>query len=209
MTETIESFVAKLQTEGVQAGREAAEKIRTDADAQAKQILQQANEQAQQIAEQARTDAEAIVAKGRTELQLAARDAVLRLQDTLAGSLKAVLTQPVKDQLEKTDFLASLLHDIVMQYARADSDHTDTIKINVSDEQFKKLSEWAIGELHKAAEGSGASINLRGKLTQAGFEYTVSGSTVEVTTESVVETLGELVGPQLREMLAQSGKNGQ
>ena len=39
MGETIEAFIEKLQTDGVEAGQEAADKIRNEAEQQANQIV--------------------------------------------------------------------------------------------------------------------------------------------------------------------------
>ena len=47
-------------------------------------------------------------------------------------------------------------------------------------------------------EGKQVSIDLKGTLSGAGFEYAVSGATVEMTLESVVEVLSRLVAPDLR-----------
>ena len=47
----------------------------------------------------------------------------------------------------------------------------------------------------------GIKMDLRGTLAGAGFEYTVAGATIEVTLDSVVETLTSLVGPELRKVL--------
>jgi len=204
MVESIESFVAKLQNEGVQAGEEAAGKIRDDAQAQAEQIVQDAQAQAAKIIADAQAQAESTQAKSQNELKLAARDATMRLCDTLTQSLRMVLVAPVEAQLGKADFLASLLHEIVMAYARADSEHKSEIKVNVSPEMRKQLTDWAIDELHKAAQDHSTSIDLKDTLAQAGFEYKVAGGTVDVTVDSVVDTLAELIGPAFRELYESS-----
>jgi hypothetical protein len=50
-------------------------------------------------------------------------------------------------------------------------------------------------------ENIGIHMDLQGTLAAAGFEYSASGATIEVTLDSVVETLGALVGPELRRVL--------
>ena len=99
MAESIESFVAKLQSEGVQAGEEAAAKIRTAAQEQAEQIVQEARQQAEKIITDAQTEAESTWAKSQNELKLAARDAAMRLRDTLTKALRMVLVGPIEEQL--------------------------------------------------------------------------------------------------------------
>ena len=141
MAESIESFVAKLQAEGVQAGKDAAEKISEEARRQAGEIVQNAGAEADKIITEARSQAESILARSRSELALAARDTVHQLHNTLMQILRNVLTGPVTEHLRNTDFLSPLLHDIVMQYARADSERKSKIDINVSPDLATQLAQ--------------------------------------------------------------------
>jgi vacuolar-type H+-ATPase subunit E/Vma4 len=201
--ETIESFVAKLRQEGVQAGRADADQIRAEARQQAKDIVAQAQRQAETIVAEANTRAEETLARSRTDLDLAARDAVLRLQEALSRALTAVLGQHVKQHLEDHEFLGRLLHEIVLLYVQADFERRGVLNINVRPEMREKLVAWAFREIGEDnVQRVRPSIDLKGVLTDAGFEYTYDGSTVEVTRESVVEALMDLVGPALRETIA-------
>ena len=74
MTETIESFVEKLKSEGVEEGKRQAEQLREDAEQQARQIISDAEKQAQKAIGDAKAEAESILFRNRTELELAARD---------------------------------------------------------------------------------------------------------------------------------------
>ena len=78
------------------------------------------------------------------------------------------------------------------------------MQINVSPQTQSELADWALQEMTARAAEAGMSIDLRGTLSTAGFEYEVTGGTVEVTVESVVETLSEMVSPQLRQMVQQA-----
>jgi hypothetical protein len=49
-------------------------------------------------------------------------------------------------------------------------------------------------------------IDLRGTLAEAGFAYEIAGGTVEVTVDSVVEVLSEMVGAELRKRVAAAGQ---
>jgi vacuolar-type H+-ATPase subunit E/Vma4 len=202
MAETIESFVAKLQAEGVEAGRQEAERLSQEADKQAQEIVRQARREADKITADAKAEADDTLARARTELELAARDATLRLQEALGRALAALLHQQVRQVLEDDDFLGRCLHDIVMIYVKADFEQREVLKINVPAEMREKLISWALKEIGQVnIEKVRPAIDLKGTLADAGFEYTVAGSTIEVTRESVVEMLMELVGPGLRDVL--------
>lgn len=160
MAETLESFVAKLQAEGVQAGQQAAEKIRSEAQAQAKDILAQARQQAQDLLTAAQARARQDQSKAQTELQLAARDAVLRLRDGLNQALRAVLERGAKTALADTDFLGKLIHELVMAYANADLEGRSTLGVNVTSPMRQKLADWRSTRSRKKPCGAGGAPSI-------------------------------------------------
>lgn len=203
MAETIEGFVEKLRDDGVKAGQEAAAQIKSEAQQKAEQTIEAANAQAQKIIEKAESEAESVYNKSQTELKLAIRDAVLKLQDIIAKSISKVLVEPVEDTLSNTEFLATILQDIIVQYADSDSKGKTQIDINVSDKQSKELTDLVLNKLKESGKSDDVSLNFHTVLEKAGFEYKLSGATVEVTQASIVQSLTELVSPRLRELLSQ------
>ncbi len=204
MPETIESFVAKLQADGVQAGQDQAEKIKADAQAEADRILEEARQQAEKIKADAQAEADSVLQRSQTDLKLAARDATMKLRDALQRCLQAVLAQSSEQALSDVKFLGQTLHHIISSYAEADIEGDETIRINVPEDTRQKLIDWAIAEIGRERiehEHGALSIDLKGTLRQAGFEYNVTGATVEVTVDSVVEMLSEMVSPRLREVI--------
>ena len=204
MGETIESFVAKLQAEGVQAGQEEAKKLRAEASQQAEQIAQQAKQQAEKIVADARQEAEKLLSRSQSELRLAARDTVHRLREALERALREVLAHGAEQKLSDPDFLGNLLHELIILYAQADIEQKNRITIDLRPDLRDKLLAWALQETAQKAEAAGLRMDLKGTLKEAGFEYGVSGAKVEVTLSSVAETLSEMVGPKLREVIAQA-----
>jgi len=206
MAESIESFVAKLQNEGVHAGRQEAQKIVADAGKQAEQIIADANAQGEKTIANANAEAQNILSRGKTELSLAARDAVLRLQETLGKCLQAVLRYHTAEALGDVEFLGKVLHELILLYAKSEQEVVEGFKINVSPDLRQELAEWAMKEIgRERVEDINVHLNLQGTLSAAGFEYTTSGATVEVTLDSVVEALSDLVSPELRKVLESAG----
>jgi len=204
MADSIESFVSKLQNEGVEAGRQQAEAIRAEARDEADRIIHDAEQKAAKIIQDAEQQAADTRHRGQTDLQLAARDTVLRLRETLSRALRTVLVTGTEQPLGDPEFLKGLIHDVVMQYARADREGQVSIQIRVSDEVKDQLTDWCRHQLAPEAEGAGVAVDIKGALAEAGFEYQVQDANVEVTRTSVVETLSDLVSPRLREMLAKA-----
>ncbi len=210
MASTIEEFVSKLQADGVQAGQAEADKIIAQAQKQAEQIVQQAKAEAEKIVSAAKKEADSSLAKSKTEMELAVRDAVKKLRRSIAAGIEVILAAPVQEPLQNSEFLSKLLHEMVMEYVKADIAHKPEIKINLKPEMHQKLVAWAIGEIRQAVEGKSARLDLKGNLRKAGFEFTiVGGATVEVSEDSVVAALAEMVGPRLREILDQAMKKAQ
>jgi V/A-type H+-transporting ATPase subunit E len=207
MPDTIESFVKRLQSEGVEGGRQAAEKIEAEAKDQATQILQEAESKAAEIRAQAEADATSHRNKIEGELRLAVRDTVLELRETLSGMLQRLLSTKVEGQMSDEAFLKNLIQEVLQQYTKADSEGIGDIRINLTPDMEKKLAQWAVNELQQALEKSGRNVEVQGTLESAGFEYRVTQGTVAVTTESVAAKLQELARPELSKLLSESGEN--
>ncbi|NQT72417.1 MAG: hypothetical protein HQ553_06545 [Chloroflexi bacterium] len=207
MTDTIESFVTKLKSEGVEEGKRQADQLRSDAQQQAEQIVADAKRQAEKIIADANAEAESMLARSRTEMELAARDATLKLRDSLEKALQAVLTGLVESQLNDAEFLRGLIQSIVSRYLEAEIESYAPMKISVSPEMHKQLTDWAIEKLRISAIDDTSGIDLKGELRQAGFEFSLHGATIEVTKDSIVDTLMQLVSPSLREVIRQANQS--
>ena len=206
MADTIESFVKKLQADGVDVGRQEAAKIQQAARDEAEKTIDDAKRQAEKIVADARADADGMLARAKTELQLASRDAVLKLRNALARALEAIVAEGTKEKLADAGFLGQVLHDLVKLYAESHMGaRSAPMTINVTAEMKQKLQEWALSELgHQVVDSLRGKFDIHGTLAATGFEYKIAGATVEVTVESVVATLKDLVGPGLRDVLDQA-----
>jgi len=207
MVQTIEEFVKTLQEEGVEAGRRQAEKLLAEAKQQAERIIEQAKQQAAQIVDEAHREAQRVRVRSETELRLAARDTITRLQDALKSALRAVLFPAVRRTLMDEKFLADLIRDVVLRYAENDAIDRGAAVARVSKEiDEKQRQQMASQMLESLAQGGGglASINLEAVLAEAGFELVLRDGTVEVTTEAVVDSLTEMVGPEVRKLISEA-----
>lgn len=197
---TVQSFVEKLRSEGVEAGQKEAERLRAEAEQEKQEILAKARAEADNIKSSAQAEADSTLENSKHELELAARDAALTLKDTLERALQAIIVKPVQEELSRPEFLREVIKEVVTKYAEADIAGQTTVSINLSPELAGQMEEWAINELGQACGGAG-HVDVKGALKQAGFEYTFSGGTVEVTATSVVETFGGMLSRRLRDTL--------
>lgn len=70
----------------------------------------------------------------------------------------------------------------------------------------QQLSDWAIGKLRLDTKEDAGGFDFRDDLRQAGFEFSLHGATIEITQQSVAETLMQLVSPTLREIISQANQ---
>ena len=213
---TLESFVARLHDEGVEAGRQEAERLVREARLEADRIVEQARKEAERLSADAEARAAEELSRGRAELEMAARDAVLELSEVLAGGLGALLARSVEEELRDPDFLRSLLKEAVGAYARADAEGQRPIEVRVPAELEDQLESWAFGELARGIRGGPAGpdgeggagaadgtnrVELSATLERAGFEYRAVDGTVEVDVAAAVDLLLGLLTPRLRKTI--------
>lgn len=201
MPTNIESFVRTLESEGVEAGRKAAEKIEAEAKKKAEQIISQAKEAAQQVVADAQAEAEKLKARMNSSLELAARDAVFLLREKLSRQLEMIVKLSVDKTLKDEETLVPVLREVIPAYAKALSKDGLTTKISISNELKSRLMEAAIRELSHSLRGQNVQMDVDYSLAKNGFEYKIEGSTVEVSTASVTSLLAEMIDPELQQFL--------
>jgi len=201
MPKNIEAFVETLKSEGVDAGKKAAEKIEADAQAQASQITAQAKANADQIIADAEAQANKIKSRMNSSLELATRDALLALKEKLSQLLNALLAREVETALSNEDTLASVLREVIPAYAKAESQASVSADIVLPEALKGKLLESTLKDLVKALKNQGIQAEVKSSLANAGFQYKIEGSTVEVSSDSVTALLADMIDPELRHIL--------
>ena len=201
MPKDIESFVKTLESEGVDAGKKAAEKIKADAGEQAEKIISEAKTEAQQIITDAKAEAEKIKARMNSSLELATRDAIFMLRERLSQQLSALLSWNVKKAMDDEKTLTNLLCEVIPVYAKADAEKGQAAEIRVPQDMKDHLLESAVKELTDSLKNSNVQVDVKHNLAKAGFEYKIKGSTIEVSPESVTALLEEMIDPELQKFL--------
>jgi len=206
MPTNIESFVKTLESEGVEAGKKAAEKIAAEAKEQAADVIAKAKKEAEEIVAQAQSEAEKVKARMNSSLELATRDAIYLLREKLGQQLKLLLEVNVEKALNDGETLSHVLREVIPLYAKAEAGSKLTTEINISQELKNRLLENAVRELAHSLKGKNVQINSSYTLAKAGFEYKIEGSTIEVSTESVTALLSEMIDPELQQFLEKAAQ---
>ncbi|MCG6990000.1 MAG: hypothetical protein LJF06_17795 [Gemmatimonadetes bacterium] len=204
---TLEEFIDRLQSEGVEAGLKEAEEVRSAAAREAAGLIKEARETAREVVEQAEVEAREILADARRELALVVRDVHLGLRVGLERVLTSLLERGLEHHLEDPELLARLLSEVVSAYARGDAEGR-TIELKVRPELVEELTAAVPGILGRAL-ADGSRVDVKAGLEAAGFEYRIEDAVVEVTPASVADALVQYVSPHLRALLREaSGEEG-
>jgi vacuolar-type H+-ATPase subunit H len=201
MPTNIESFVKTLESEGVDAGKKAAQKIEAEAKEKADKISAEAKEKANQIIAEAEAEAEKIKARTNSSLELAMRDAIFLLREKLGLQLNNILKLNVEKALKDEETLVNVLREVIPAYAKADAENKLSSEINISSSLKSQLLETSLGELANSLKQQNVQLEIGYDLAKDGFEYKIEGSTIEVSTESVTSLLAEMIDPGLQEFL--------
>ncbi len=211
MTKTVEAFVQQLKTEGIEAGQQQATAMLEQAKAEASRLIEEAEARAESLVRAAEAEQARIAARTKSELELAARDTVIKLRSALESAISSTVAAGMGQQLESPTFLQDVLRSIIDRYVETDALNEGTFTVDLPSQQRDALVGWALGALADSRYRElGISLNLRGHLQRAGFEYRVQGANVEVTVESVVETLRPMVDARVAELVhvAAAGEKG-
>jgi V/A-type H+-transporting ATPase subunit E len=201
MPKSIESFVKKLQSEGVEAGKDAAEKIKKDARREVEKILADAKVDAEKIVVKAESDAKRQLCRAQNELELAVRDAILKLGESLGRIMSVMLARRVEQKLCEPDYIGEIMREVIIAYAKADAEQAPRIDINISKKMHDKLNDKALEDLCRNLHGNRDKLALKSTFSKAGFEYKIHGATVEVSPDSVSELLSEMVNPDFQKII--------
>lgn len=105
----VEQLIERLREQAINTGQAKAESIVTDAQKRAAWLIEEAEQEAKNIVKKAQSDADALRDAGTDALNLAARDVLLRLRDTLLGSFSQEVQRVVGDKMADRDFMQRLI----------------------------------------------------------------------------------------------------
>lgn len=199
----VRELIERLHGEGVEAGREEAQRILEEAQREAAQTLSEARAQADALLDQARREAEAQSSQAREALELAFRDALLRLKEELADQFAREVRALVHSQLGDQQ----VLRKIILELAQV------AVPDELADRPLEILVPAAEGEQGHALDAVIAGVTrdmLRAGVelraadpAQTGVRVLVKGEdvAVEFTDRAVADLLLKYLLPRFRALL--------
>lgn len=212
----VEQLIERLREQAIDAGQAKAESIVTDAQRRAAWLIGEAEQEAKNILKKAQTEADAIQSAGRDALNLAARDALLRLRDTLLGSFSQEVQRVVGEKMADQQFMEQLILALAGQVR-------DKIGLDQHQQLTFVLPETISGveELRKNPEElqqgklSGVAAAMAGDLLRKGVHFEVgdelksglvirledNAMLIDFTDEAVAALLLKHLQPRFRALL--------
>lgn len=212
----VEQLIDRLREQAVNAGQAKAEDIVANAQKRAAWLIGEAEQEAKHIVKKAQSEAEALKTAGLDALNLAARDTLLRLRDTLLGSFSQEVQRVVGEHMANQAFVEQLILALAGQVR-------DKTGIDENAKMTIILPETVIGveELRKNPEElqqgalSHLTAAIAGDLLRKGVEFEVSdeikaglrihleGSAMQIdfTDEAVSTLLLQHLQPRFRALL--------
>lgn len=108
----VQELIEKLRSQGVNSGRDEADKIIADAQAKAAQMIADAEHRASAIVGKAREEADFITKAGKEALQLAERNAILELKDFLLEKFSEQIRAVVSHSMEGDQLLEQMILEV-------------------------------------------------------------------------------------------------
>ncbi|MEL6234321.1 MAG: hypothetical protein AAFR46_07920 [Pseudomonadota bacterium] len=109
----VDALIDKLRSDGVEAGRAEAARLKSEAESTAAELLAAARREADSLRAQAKRDAETYEAAGREALQIAMRDAIMTMKSDLISQLEADVRRMVTSTVAEPDMLERMILELV------------------------------------------------------------------------------------------------
>ena len=212
----VEALIDRLREEGVGKGKAQAESIVSEAKQKAASITQQARKEAEEIVSSARKEAESFKAAGRDALELAARDAHLKLRQIITERFGDEVRRLVGTIMKPEPFMEKLVLQVAgraREQAGLDREERLTIKLPETvigiDDLRKNPEELKEGTMAHFVLSVMASLLREGITYQpsgdigAGLKIYLKDGDVEVdlTDEAITAVLLEHLQPRFRALL--------
>ena len=206
----VQELIEKLRTQGVNSGRDQADKIINDAEAKAAALIADAQKRAGVIVSKAREEADFITKAGKEALQLAERNAILELKDFLLGKFSDQLRAVVSDSMSEEDLLEQMILEVAAGNSLRGEKNLEVVlpkkvigvdELRESPELMKKGG--LLGFAQKRASnmlGEGVTFSV-GSQTGIGFRLKDKDIEVELSEDAVATVLLKHLQPRFRALL--------
>lgn len=197
MDNKLQELTEKLYNEGVEKGKEQAEKVLTEARIQAEEILKKAQADAEKIVADANKKAADLDKNTRTELQLASKQVTNALMQEIANLVNgSIVSSEVKKAVSDNAFMQELILSAVKSWAGSQN-----LAVVVSEKDKEALSAFFASKAKEMLDG-GLKIESANNI-KAGFQIGPSDGSYKVSfsENDFINFFTEFLRPKVVELL--------
>jgi V/A-type H+-transporting ATPase subunit E len=191
----IQELTSKLYSEGIEKGKEEAEKIIAEAKALSNQIVEDAKNKAQQIIADAEKTAQELKSNTEAELKLYASQVIEALKTEIVNLVTDKLAESnVKAALEDKDFMQKIILELVKNWARDE-------KLVIGVENAEELENYIAGNAKSLLDRGLKIESVNGIKT--GFVLSPEDGTYKVKfgEEEFIEYFKGFLRPRIQKLL--------
>jgi len=198
----VQELIDKIKKDGIKIAAEEAGKIKAEAEAEARRIVDAAKKEADDLISRGKQDADRFEKAGIAALQQASRNLVLAFRDEIQALLNRIIANNVSGNYND-DVLKNALPELLKAWA---SKGGDNLAVILPEGELSRLqgffNEKLSNELSKGVE-----LKSNRKLT-SGFRISNKEGSVyyDFSSEAVAELLAAYLNPKLAEILKESTK---
>lgn len=209
----VEALIEQLRDQGVQRGREEAERLLKEAREKATQIIDEARHEAELLRLTAKKEADQTRKAGEDALKMAARDLLLTLKETMALSFADQVERLVDQQMDNQEFMRRLILELAGKVRDQSQLSEHPIEVLLPDEFIgldelrRNAHEYRQGQLSQFVQSLSGELLREGVSLDThsgrGLRIRLVGKEVEVdlTEASIAEVLLKHLQPRFRALL--------
>jgi V/A-type H+-transporting ATPase subunit E len=193
----VQELIDKIKKDGVKAATEEANKIKAEAGAEARRIVDTAKKEADDLLERAKQDAERSEKAGIAALEQASRNLILAFKDEVQALLDKIVNNNVGANYNE-DILKSALPELIKAWAAKGGEDLSVI---LPEGELSKLQGFFNDKL-KGELSKGVELKSNRKLT-SGFRISNKEGSVyyDFSSEAVAKLLSAYLNPKLAGLL--------
>jgi V/A-type H+-transporting ATPase subunit E len=193
----LQELIDKIKRDGIASASEASSRLKAQAEAEAKRIVEGANREAEAIIAKAKADSERFEKAGVATLEQASRNLLLAFKGEIQSILDKIIARETAAAYSD-DALKAALPDLIKSWAAKGADSLDLI---LSEGQLAGLQSFFREKL--AAELKGGLELKPSRSLDAGFRIANKDGSAyyDFSAQSVAELLSAYLNPRLAEIL--------
>ena len=191
----IQELTSKLYSEGVEKGKEEAEKILAEANSQKKQILEEAEAKARKMLDAAKKEAAELKSNTESELKLYSKQSSEALKTEITNLItNKISSSNVKSATSDSAFMQKLIVELVRSWAKNE-------KLTIGVENADELESYILSNAKDLLDKEIKIESVNGIKT--GFTVAPEDGSYKVKfgEEEFIEYFKEFLRPQIQELL--------